>query len=217
MGLTTTQPQSAMPAGKPGPAPKAYLDFCERDPDECLAPVLASTQQELNEQAASPSEAFYAPASEDYSFSLATYDISQPITYNKHFEKALIMAMNGTKALFIPKDEEGDHWQRLETLSEGDCEDFALTLRAALRREFPEFAGAFRITTAYTETNDYHAVLSIETDQGTIVCDNRFPQCASWETFPYRWKLREVLGSYQWQNLAGATDLGQQATAGIGD
>ena len=156
------------------------------------------------------------PASAEYSDQPTTAKASDPIVFTKHFSKVLRSALNGTKAIFIPIVEDKDHWQTLETLSEGDCEDFALTLRAALRRQFPEFASSFRITTAYTETGQYHAVLSIETDQGTIICDNRFPQCASWETFPYRWKLREVLGSNQWQNLASATDLVQLATAGIG-
>jgi len=204
-----------MPGGDFAQAPKAYLDFCERDPDECVAPSQRATSTNLQKQASSASEAFYVPASIDYASSDALDQTSDAIAYTNTFNKALERALIGTRALFIPIVEASDHWQTLETLSEGDCEDFALTLRAALRLEYPEFASSFRITTAYTESNQYHAVLSIETDQGTLICDNRFPECASWEAFPYRWKLREVLGSHQWQNLASATNLLQLATAGI--
>lgn len=215
MGLNTTKPQSAMPGGDLAQAPKAYLDFCERDPVECVAPLFVAASAKSQEHASSASEAFYVPANLEYSNLDELNKTSDTIAYTNNFRKTLATALNGTKILFIPKVEAEDHWQTLETLSEGDCEDFALTLRAALRLEYPEFASSFRITTAYTESNQYHAVLSIETDQGTLICDNRFPECASWETFPYRWKLREVLGSYQWQNLASATNLAQLATAGI--
>jgi len=135
------------------------------------------------------------------------------VPYSEDFGKAVQDAHHHTKTLFIPTAEEKDHWQTLATLSEGDCEDFALTLRSALRRQFPGFEGAFLMTTAYTEDNIYHAVLSIETSQGTIVCDNRFPQCAPWESFPYEWKLREVSGRSHWENLTTAMMNHNTATA----
>jgi len=159
MGTGAPTPSSSMPAGRPSPAPAAYLEFCKRSPSECAVP------------------------------------------YSTTFSRNVQQAHNHTKTLFVPTVEEGDYWQILETLSEGDCEDFALTLRAALRKRFPGYEAAFRIATAYTESNDYHAVLSVETSQGTLICDNRFPDCASWESFPYRWKLREVSGNRHWESL----------------
>ncbi|WP_262696244.1 transglutaminase-like cysteine peptidase [Kordiimonas aquimaris] len=109
------------------------------------------------------------------------------------------------KSLVIPTWEEGggDYWQSLTERGPGDCEDFALTLRRSLREVLPEYAGAFRLATAYTETMQYHAVLTIETSQGTVVCDIRFPQCADWKTFPYKWHLREVVGQRNWQDISG--------------
>lgn len=135
------------------------------------------------------------------------------VPYSAEFGKALQKAHHHTKTLLIPVEEEQEYWQVLETVSEGDCEDFALTLRASLRREFPGYEAAFLMATAYTEGDVYHAVLSIETTQGTIVCDNRFPQCAPWESFPYRWKLREVSGSPKWENLTTALADHNVATA----
>ena len=74
----------------------------------------------------------------------------------------------------------GDFWQVREERGFGDCEDFALTLRKMMRAKYPEAANAFRIATAFTETGEYHAVLSIETDKGTIICDIRYRRCQDW-------------------------------------
>ena len=219
MGTGVQEPQSFMPAGGASQAPKAYLDFCSRNPDECTITysASASASQKSPETSSDPAQSVYIPASEEYSDEASSNTNSQgPVPYSLVFGRTLQHEHNHTKTLFIPTVEEGDYWQMLDSPSKGDCGDFALTLRAALRRKFPGFEGAFRIATAHTETNSYHAVLSIETDQGTIVCDNRFPQCASWDSFPYRWKLREVSGSFEWENLASAAKLKQQATAGIG-
>ena len=135
------------------------------------------------------------------------------VPYSDDFGEAVQNTHHHTKTLFIPASEEGDYWKILENMSEGDCEDFALTLRAALRRKFPGYEAAFLMTTAYTEGDIYHAVLSIETTQGTLICDNRFPQCAPWESFPYRWKLREVSGQKHWENLSFAMTDRSVATA----
>lgn len=128
--------------------------------------------------------------------------------------KALKDAHQETTALVIPEEEQGtDVWQSLTTAGTGDCEDFALTMRRILRSRFPQYSAAFRITTAYTEQQDYHAVLSIETTQGTIVCDIRYSECAPWETFPYEWRLREVAGASYWQELGPMRPTRQLATA----
>lgn len=113
------------------------------------------------------------------------------------------------KSIVIPTMEVGpvDYWQILSAPGPGDCEDFALTLRQYLREVLPGYAGAFRLATAFTETNQYHAILTIETTAGTVVCDIRFPQCDAWEQFPYEWHLREVVGSAMWQNIS---PVGQQ-------
>ncbi len=115
--------------------------------------------------------------------------------------KELLSLHNMVKDLIIPTPEQGDFWQSVSTRSEGDCEDFALTLRKYLREAMPEYGAAFLLATAYTETAQYHAVLTIETASGTLVCDVRFPQCAPWESFPYDWHLREVAGQSNWENI----------------
>lgn len=99
----------------------------------------------------------------------------------------------------------------------GDCEDYALTLRDELRALYPSSAEAFGLATAYTELDQYHAVMKINfivmpdnfeklpLDQRdpidvTYVCDLRYPQCAPWNTFPYEYHL--VQNGQRWERLA---------------
>ncbi|MFC4347316.1 transglutaminase-like cysteine peptidase [Kordiimonas lipolytica] len=122
-----------------------------------------------------------------------------------------------TKALVIPEDENGtDVWKSLSDVGPGDCEDFALTMRRILRGRYPAYSGSFLIATAYTEESQYHAVLTVETSDGTLVCDIRFPECAPWEQFPYQWRMREVAGADHWQELGPVRYLPQTATASSG-
>ena len=118
------------------------------------------------------------------------------------------------RQLITPTEENGtDYWQRLDEAGPGDCEDFALTFRHRLRSLYPDYASAFRIATAFTEDGQYHAVLSVETSTGTIVCDVRFPSCAAWESFPYQWRMREIAGTNTWELFD--EDAIQTATAAI--
>ena len=48
------------------------------------------------------------------------------------------------------------------------------------------------MATAYIEGGtQYHAVLTVETLQGTLVCDILKPECADWRSFNYKFDLRE--------------------------
>jgi predicted transglutaminase-like cysteine proteinase len=68
-----------------------------------------------------------------------------------------------------PRGDRRDEW--VVDVSSGDCEDYALTKRAALiRAGLP--AGALRIAAATTRSGIGHAVLVVRTDQGDLVLDN---------------------------------------------
>lgn len=73
----------------------------------------------------------------------------------------------------------------------GDCEDFALTKREVLRAAgLP--AGALRLATAYTERGEYHTVLTVQTERGAVVLDNRFAEVRPLADLPYRWVMVEL-------------------------
>ena len=116
--------------------------------------------------------------------------------------KGLASALATTKELVIPQVEQGDLWMVRDKAGPGDCEDFALTLRKLMRAQFPGAKTAFRIATAFTEAGEYHAVLSVETDKGTLICDIRYPTCQDWADMPYTWKFRETAGARVWQRIA---------------
>ena len=80
---------------------------------------------------------------------------------------------------------------------EGDCEDYALTLRLELRRLYPAYAQSIGIATVWAENNMYHAVLEIRTLEGSLFCDLRFPDCMGKDGFPgYRFEYREDGGTW---------------------
>ncbi|MBO6504004.1 MAG: transglutaminase-like cysteine peptidase [Kordiimonadaceae bacterium] len=136
-----------------------------------------------------------------------------PLT--KETREDLINLHQKTRDLIVPTIEEGDSWTTLSQVGPGDCEDFALTLRSLLRQHMPEYAGAFRIATAFTEQFQYHAVITLETDEGTLVCDIRYPKCGTWDAFPYEWHLREIVGNANWENIGDEKALADARAASI--
>jgi len=69
--------------------------------------------------------------------------------------------------------------------SSGDCEDYALTKRAALlRKGFP--SSALLMTTVVTGRGEPHAVLMVRTDRGDFVLDNLSQVVKPWNSTGYR-------------------------------
>lgn len=68
-----------------------------------------------------------------------------------------------------PRGDRRDEWT--VNVASGDCEDYALTKRAALiRAGLP--ASALRIAAATTRSGQGHAVLVVRTNEGDLVLDN---------------------------------------------
>ncbi|MCT4654827.1 MAG: transglutaminase-like cysteine peptidase [Cohaesibacter sp.] len=95
-----------------------------------------------------------------------------------------------------------DSWQPYVT--QGDCEDYALTKqRELLRAGWP--SDSLLITTAYLPDGVYHAVLVVRTNKGEFVLDNLNPAILPWQSVGYRWNKRQAVGNPQvWQRIAGA-------------
>lgn len=74
----------------------------------------------------------------------------------------------------------------------GDCEDYVLTKRAFLiRRGLP--ANALRITYVLDEDGEGHLVLTVKSDLGEIVLDNKKDSVVwwdEWRSLPYEWIKR---------------------------
>jgi predicted transglutaminase-like cysteine proteinase len=105
-----------------------------------------------------------------------------------------------------------DLW--VEAPARGDCEDYALTKQALLRRAgLPR--NAVRLATARLPGGEDHAVLTVETTRGTLVLDNLMAGVVPMGRLPYRWLAVEApsLG-LRWQELEGGASPGLAAATG---
>jgi predicted transglutaminase-like cysteine proteinase len=72
----------------------------------------------------------------------------------------------------------------------GDCEDYVLLKRRILvQRGWPE--SALLITVVRDENNDGHAVLTVRTDQGDLVLDNKRSEIRHWTDTSYTFVKRQ--------------------------
>lgn len=72
----------------------------------------------------------------------------------------------------------------------GDCEDYVLLKRKILlQRGWP--SSALLITVVRDENNEGHAVLTVRTDQGDLVLDNKQKAIMPWRETPYSFVKRQ--------------------------
>ena len=88
-----------------------------------------------------------------------------------------------------------EHWGVIEKWSlptdgYGDCDDYALTKRKALiEAGMPE--RALRVAVVRTRDNIGHAVLTVATDKGDFVLDNRTNSILAWQNTNYAFVKRQ--------------------------
>jgi predicted transglutaminase-like cysteine proteinase len=72
----------------------------------------------------------------------------------------------------------------------GDCEDYVLLKRKLLAaRGFPE--STLLITVVRDENNEGHAVLTVRTDRGDLILDNKRREVMRWADTPYTFVKRQ--------------------------
>jgi predicted transglutaminase-like cysteine proteinase len=72
----------------------------------------------------------------------------------------------------------------------GDCEDYVLLKRRILmERGWPQ--STLLITVVRDENNEGHAVLTVRTEQGDYVLDNKRPEVLPWTDTPYTFVKRQ--------------------------
>ena len=83
----------------------------------------------------------------------------------------------------------------------GDCEDFALLKRRTLiERGWP--AESLLLTVVRERNGDGHAVLTIATDKGDYILDNKIRTILAWNEAPYKWvKRQSTRRPYIWVTL----------------
>lgn len=97
-----------------------------------------------------------------------------------------------------PVSDKNDTWS--VNVRQGDCEDYALTKRAALiARGLP--ASALRLAAVRTRGGVGHAVLVVRTDKGDYVLDNLTGQVKEWRKTGLRWVALSGENPRQWQKV----------------
>jgi predicted transglutaminase-like cysteine proteinase len=83
----------------------------------------------------------------------------------------------------------------------GDCEDYVLLKRKMLiERGFPE--STLLITVVRDENNEGHAVLTVRTDKGDFILDNKRREVMRWADTPYTFvKLQSERNPLVWTSL----------------
>lgn len=88
--------------------------------------------------------------------------------------------------------EKPEFWEIAQ--GQGDCEDYALAKRAKLI-DSGAATKDLHLATCWTEMDDYHAVLIVETEEeGFVVLDNRYPRPVRKGDIGYRWEKIEEDG-----------------------
>ena len=96
-----------------------------------------------------------------------------------------------------------DRWDLAEDGS-GDCEDFQL-LKRRLLAEAGLPRRAMRMTVVIDEKGEGHAVLTLITDRGDYVLDNKTSAVMAWHETGYVFIKRESQDTLAWASLGGAT------------
>ncbi|VUF13366.1 transglutaminase-like cysteine peptidase [Methylobacterium dankookense] len=122
---------------------------------------------------------------------------AQIVAVNKRVNKS-VRAMTDMDHLGVP-----DRWDLAED-GIGDCEDFQL-----LKRHLLAAAGlpkrAMRMTVVIDEKGEGHAVLTLITDRGDLVLDNKTSQILPWHRTGYVFIKRESQDAVAWVSLGGVT------------
>lgn len=78
----------------------------------------------------------------------------------------------------------------------GDCEDYALSKQAALK----DLGIRSWLVKCQTERGGPHIVLSVDTDKGSLILDNRYFDVRRYEDLKYKWHSVESHGE-KWRAI----------------
>ncbi|KQP88279.1 transglutaminase-like cysteine peptidase [Methylobacterium sp. Leaf117] len=118
------------------------------------------------------------------------------VAVNRRVNKSLV-AVTDMDHLHV-----ADRWDLAEDGS-GDCEDFQL-LKRKLLAEMGLPRRAMRMTVVIDEKGEGHAVLTLITDRGDIILDNKTSAILPWRQTGYTFIKRESQDTVAWVSLGRA-------------
>ncbi|PSO17614.1 transglutaminase-like cysteine peptidase [Bradyrhizobium sp. MOS002] len=110
----------------------------------------------------------------------------------------------------IPRADPPDEPPWNDAATAGDCEDYAMTKRSRLL-DLGYPSSALLLAVLSIPTQELHAVLIVESDQGDFVLDNLEDQIVRWEKLPYRWiKISTPADPQIWRKIQQRQELCNQ-------
>ena len=113
-------------------------------------------------------------------------------------------AVNAIPYDAIPSSGEGDNvWKDAPDGGTWVCRDYVLLKSEKLQAlGWPQ--SSLAVVACWTETNEHHAVLAVDTDEGAVILDSRFPSVYPMASPPaaYRWESRQVVGTTEFEPIA---------------
>lgn len=167
---------SLMNIGEEASVPVGQVEFCKLNPNECGA----------------TDEAAPLHLSKD---ALALLNQVNHF-YNKAIKPTTDLEVYGKDEVWsYPQEIADTHTYR------GDCEDYALAKRRTLM-EFAISASSLLITVVKDENGEGHAVLTVKTDQGDFILDNRNDKIIRWDKVNYTFLKRQSSSNAgQWVSI----------------
>ncbi|MCI4678657.1 transglutaminase-like cysteine peptidase [Rhodoblastus acidophilus] len=162
--------------------PYGWIDFCQRQPQECSQPVLPSRDVKLD--AATWRALNHINAQVNAAI--------EPVSNYDHWGTML------------------DHWD-YPTDGKGDCKIYALYKRKLLiDRGFPR--QALLMTIVRDHEGEGHAILTVKTDHGDFILDNLTNKIRPWTATGYRFLKRQSQEDPNvWVSFAGAAPVVSRA------
>lgn len=195
--------------------PAGAFELCVQSPEQCGLAVADS-----QEGKATVSEAKSLDPTEDV-ITVHASEVSPALSDEQILSMAVLINQSINAALTYRTDEEmwgqPERWVlplTQEGLTYGDCEDYALEKRLALRAAGVP-ADRLRMATAWSRATGTHAVLILRLESGDYVLDNATPHIYNVADTAYRWDSLQTGDSLlQWSSLRPGVQTLARATAG---
>ena len=196
---------SFMESGDPTPAPSGFDAMCRRSTAVCLGALFPGQSLMINVSGQTKPVALTPEA-------LALLQtINDDV--NTRIHSVTDKVAHGVEELWI--DPLAPRLMDHTFTAPGDCEDFAIAKRDALRASgWP--ADAMFLAVGYHRRAGLHVALVVHTTQGDLVLDSRSPWIKGWNDTPYIWTKRQVSGnSMAWVKPYATTPELRLLTAAI--
>jgi predicted transglutaminase-like cysteine proteinase len=181
-----TEPQRFMRVFGTALPPYAFVEFCQRSPEHCVAdPQPSDTRLEGTSQRLKLLD-----------------EVNRAV--NRQIKPMTDMEQYGVE----------DHWA-IPTSGHGDCEDYALLKRKILiDKGWP--ISSLLMTVVRDEKGDGHAILTARLSTGDYVLDNKVDDMKVWSQSPYQYVMRQsYLNPRVWMSLDPRDGAAPGSLAGL--